>query len=76
LLSVGCLYQKAAPGPIRGTLGRFQFLPKIHRDIGQKIGSAVYDTPQSGDLATQRLSGVSYTAEWQLSDVSYTVDFI
>ena len=35
-------HQKAVPGPIKGTLGRFEFLPKIHRDIKQKVGSAVY----------------------------------
>ena len=29
--------------------GRFCFLPKNHRDIGQKVGSAVYDTPRKGD---------------------------
>ena len=48
-LSVGFFYQKAAPGPIRGTLGQFQFLAKIHRDIGQKAVSAVYDTPRNSD---------------------------
>ena len=26
-------HQLASPGPIRGTLGRFQILPNIHRDI-------------------------------------------
>ena len=31
--------------------GRFCFLPKNHRDIGQKVGSAVYDTPRNGDSA-------------------------
>ena len=39
----------AAPGPIRGTLRQFCFLPKIHRDIGQKVGSAVNDTAGNGD---------------------------
>ena len=43
--------QKAPPGPLRGTLGRLYFLPKIHRDIKQKVGSAVYDTPRIGDSA-------------------------
>jgi len=47
-LSVGFFQQKAAQGLIRVTLGRFQFLPKIHRDIGQKVGSVVYD--RNGDL--------------------------
>ena len=37
--------KKAPPGP----LGRFHFLPKIYRDIEQKVGSAVYDTQQNGD---------------------------
>ena len=48
-----CLFfhQKAPPGPHRDTLGWFHFLPKIHRDIEQKVGSAVYDTPQNGDSA-------------------------
>jgi hypothetical protein len=50
-LSVGFVIKKPAPGPIRGTLGRFCFLLKIHRDIGQKVGSAVYDTPLNGDSA-------------------------
>ena len=48
-LSVGFFHQKAAPGPIRGTMGQFCFSPKIHRDIRQKAGSALYDTPQNGD---------------------------
>jgi len=48
-LSVGFLHQKAAPGLLRGTLRRFSFLPNIHRDIEQKVDSAVYDTPQNGD---------------------------
>jgi len=37
-------HQKDPPGPLRGTLGQFYFLLKIHRDIEQKVGSAVYDT--------------------------------
>ena len=57
-MSVGFLNQIAPPGPLRGTLGRFHFLPKIHRDIEQKVydtprdrDSAVYITPRNGDLA-------------------------
>jgi len=38
-------HQKAPPCPLRGNLGRYHFLPKIHRDIEQKVGSGVYDTP-------------------------------
>ena len=44
-------HQIAPSGPFRGTLGRFQFFPKIRRDIQQKVSSAVHDTPQNGDLA-------------------------
>ena len=43
-LCVGFLHQIAPPGPIRGTLGRFRFFPKVTGDIRQKVGSAVYDT--------------------------------
>ena len=32
-LSVGFLHQMAPPGPLRGTLGQFSFLPKICEDI-------------------------------------------
>ena len=39
--------KKTPPGP----LGQFHFLPKIYRDIEQKVGSAVYDTPRNGDSA-------------------------
>jgi len=46
-LNVGFFHKKTASGPIRGTLGRFCFLLKI----GQKVGSAVYDTPRNGDSA-------------------------
>ena len=74
------LYKKSAHGPIRGTMG---ILPKIHRDIGQKVGSAVYDTLRNGDSAVYltltvewRLGSVSYTAEWRLHGVSYTAEFI
>ena len=45
------LNHKAPPGSLRGTLGRFHFLPKIHRDIEQKVGSGVYDTLRNGDSA-------------------------
>ena len=31
--SVGFLHEIASPGTIRGTLGRFQFLPYTHGDI-------------------------------------------
>ena len=31
------------------TLGRFNFLPEILRDIEQKVVSAVYDTLRNGD---------------------------
>ena len=67
-------HQKAPPDPLRGNLGQFHFLLKIHRDIEQKVGSAVYDTPRNGDSAVTtewRLGGVSYTAEWQLDSVRY-----
>ena len=37
-------HQIAPPGPIRGTLGQFQFFLKIHEEIRQKVGSALYDT--------------------------------
>ena len=64
-LSVGFFHQNAPLGPLRGTLGQFHFLPKIHRDIEQKVAlqcmilidtlwngnSAVYVTLQNGDLA-------------------------
>ena len=50
-LCVGFFHQIAPPGPIRGTLGRFYFLPNIRVDNQQKIGSALYDTPQNGDSA-------------------------
>ena len=45
-------HQIAPPGPIRGTLGRFQFFLKIRTKIfDKKIGSAVYDTLGNGNLA-------------------------
>jgi len=54
-----CLFSsKICSGPIRGTMGRFCFLPKIHRDIWQNVGSAIYDTRRKGDSAvylTQRI---------------------
>ena len=52
-------HQIAPPGPIRGTFGRFRFFPKIRRDIRQKVGSGVYDTPRNGDWAV-------YLTPWSL----------
>ncbi len=47
-----CFFRQIAPpGPMRATLGQFQFLPNIGIDIGQKVGSALYDTPQNGNSA-------------------------
>ena len=43
--------QMATLRPIRGTLGQFCFWLNIHRDIRQKVSSAVYDTPQKDDSA-------------------------
>ena len=53
IFCVGFFHQKAAPGPIKGTLGQFKFLAKIHRDNGQKVGSV-----------ERQLGGVSYKVEW------------
>ena len=85
---VWIFHQIAAPGPIRGSLEWFQFLLKIHRDIGQKgvrysaerrLGSVWYTAEwRLGGLsytAEWRLGGVSYTAEWRLGGVSYTAEW-
>ena len=59
-LSIGFFHQKAPSGPLRGTLERFNFM-KIHRNIEQKVGSLVYDTPQNDNSALyiKRLIGDS-----------------
>ena len=77
-----------------GTLGRFLFFPKIRRDIRQKVGSAVHDTPWNGNSAVYLTPGnidsavylsprngdsavyLTYTGEWRLGSVSYTVEFM
>ena len=67
-LIVDFFHQKAPPGPLRGTLGRFHFLLKIHRDIEQKVGSAVYDTPRNGNfvvyLTLRNGDSVVYLTPW------------
>jgi len=60
LLSVGFLHQINSPDPIRGTLGWFKFLPKIHGEIQQNVCSAVYDTQWNGNFVVY-LSPRSYT---------------
>jgi len=63
--------EKAAPCPIRGTLGRFQFFAE---------GSQRYWTKSwlSGVWYTEewRLGGVWYTVELQLGGVSYTAELV
>ena len=54
-LMSGFLNESIVPRPLCNTpkdfLKIFCFLPKIHRYIIQKVGSAGYDTPRNGDSA-------------------------
>ena len=73
-------HQIASPGPIRGTLGRFRFLPKIRGYIQHNVSLAVYDTQQNGDLSVfdtlpYKFCSVRYIAEWRLSGVSNTAEW-
>jgi len=40
--------------PLEVSWDDFDFFPKIRRDIRQKVGSAVYETPRNGDKSVNR----------------------
>ena len=75
-------HQKAAPGPIRGSLGQFLFFCRRYTEIFEKswLSGVRYTSEQGlgGECFIEEwgLSRVSYSMEWQLGGVSYSADLV